>query len=177
MHRYTQARAQVGLRHDAGKRHQHEAEGLDVLARVVQPAAVARHDAGVQQDDRDLGELARLDLYAQLEPRLRAHARVGSQPRYVGREDERHVDDEEQHGEVRQAAVVEPPDQHHEHDSQRDARQLVRERVVAVVGHGRHHDDEPVRHQQRHHEDERDVEPREASRARGLRHDLVGRFH
>ena len=61
--------------------------------------------------------------------------------------------------------------------TRRDARQLVRERVVAVVGHGRHHDDEPVRHQQRHHEDERDVEPREASRARGLRHDLVGRFH
>ena len=81
-----EAGAQVRLGHDAQKRHKHDAERLAVLARIVKPAAVARHDARVEQDDGDLGEFARLHLNAQLDPRLRAHARIGSEAGDVGRE-------------------------------------------------------------------------------------------
>lgn len=39
--------------------------------------------AGIHEDDGDLGELAGLDLHAQLDPASRAHAGIGAKSRYV----------------------------------------------------------------------------------------------
>ena len=159
-----QTGAQVGLRHDAQKRHHHDAQGLHILARIVQVAAVARHDRGIHEDDGDLGELAGLDLHAQLDPTFRAHAGIGAEPRYVRRHDEHHVDDKEQRGVIRQAPVIEPPHQDHEHKAHGNAAKLAAVLVIAVSADGGIHDDQAVSHQQRDHDGKRQVQPRETAR-------------
>ena len=55
-----QSRSQVRLEHDGDERRHDAAKRLQVLAGIVQPSAIARQHARVEQNDRDLRELARL---------------------------------------------------------------------------------------------------------------------
>ena len=138
--------AQVGLRHDAEKRHGHDAEHLEVFPEIVELRAVARDQPGIEQD----GELARLQAHAEIDPAARAVA-FDADHRQMRGEDEHDVHDEQQRRITGKLAIVHAADDEHQDGADADARQLAGERIGFVALHGGIHDDEPVGHEAREH--------------------------
>ena len=174
------ARAQVGLRHDGQERHQDEENDFQVFSQVIEAAAIACNERRIHEDDRDLRELARLHLDAELQPRLGAHAGIGADAGDMRGQDERDVQDEQRHDRVREPLVVHPPHEHHDDSAHRSEDKLAREAVGRVVRplDGRPAYKQAVPHKQHDNRNEGEVyqgEPPPA-RARCTRKRRVGRL-
>jgi hypothetical protein len=106
----AQARAQVGLDDDQGRGYEPDAED-DEQPAPVEVAGVAREGLGAQEEHRDLGQLARLEIeQAEIDPALGS---AGDVPVDQDHQKERHGDPEERPGQELQVAVVEEHEGEH----------------------------------------------------------------
>ena len=148
-----QAGSQVGLGHDASEGDEDVAKSLQILTRIVEVAAIAREHARIEQDNRYLGELARLQLHTDVDPTLRT-LRLDADDRQMRRKDQRHIHDQEQRSVARKLAIIDRIEDHHGHRAQAHAHQLARERIVLVALDRRPHHQKAVGDQAERHSDE-----------------------